>query len=95
MYEQLEQAFGWDTFKTLFRKYRSLPDSERPKTDLEKRDRWLLEFSRQTGKNLGPFFAAWGLETSPGARASVSSLPCWAPEELPVKPCAPNWASQQ
>ena len=90
MYEQLEQAFGWDAFKTLFRKYRSLPDSERPKTDLEKRDRWLTEFSRQTGKNLGPFFQAWGLETSAEARASVSNLPCWAPEELPVKPCAVN-----
>jgi hypothetical protein len=88
MYEQLEQAFGWETFKTLFRKYRALPDSERPRTDLEKRDRWLLEFSKQTGKNLGPFFQAWGLETSPEARASISNLPCWAPDELPVKPCA-------
>lgn len=90
MYEQLQQAFGWDTFKTLFRKYRALPESERPKTDLEKRDRWMVEFSRQTGKNLGPFFQAWGLETTPEARASISNLPCWAPEELPVKPCATN-----
>ncbi len=90
MYEQLQQAFGWDTFKTLFRKYRALPDAERPKTDLEKRDRWMVEFSRQTGKNLGPFFQAWGLETSPEARASIRNLPCWAPEELPVQPCAVN-----
>ena len=90
MYEQLQQGFGWDTFRTLFRKYRALPDSERPRTDLEKRDRWMVEFSRQTGKNLGPFFQAWGLETSPAARASISNLPCWAPEELPVKPCATN-----
>jgi hypothetical protein len=87
MYEQLQQAFGWDTFKILFRKYRALPASERPKTDLEKRDRWLVEFSRQTGKNLGPFFHAWGLETTPSARDSISSLPCWAPYELPVQPC--------
>jgi hypothetical protein len=90
MYEQLQQAFGWDTFKTLFRKYRALPDAERPKTDLEKRDRWMVEFSRQTGKNLGPFFQAWGLETSPEARDSIRSLPCWAPEELPVQPCSAN-----
>jgi hypothetical protein len=90
MYEQLQQAFGWDTFKTLFRKYRALPDAERPKTDLEKRDRWMVEFSRQTGKNLGPFFQAWGLETSPEARASIQQLPCWAPEELPVNPCSKN-----
>lgn len=90
MYEQLQQGFGWDTFKTLFRKYRALPDAERPKTDLEKRDRWMVEFSRQTGKNLGPFFQAWGLETSAEARASIRNLPCWAPEELPVQPCAAN-----
>lgn len=88
MYEQLEQAFGWDSFKNLFRKYRSLPEAERPKTDLEKRDRWLVEFSRQTGKNLGPFFRAWGLETSPQAQAAVAGLPCWTPQELPVQPCA-------
>lgn len=88
MYEQLQQAFGWDAFKTLFRKYRVLPDADRPKTDLEKRNRWMVEFSRQTGKNLGPFFQAWGLETSPAARASISDLPCWAPEELPVKACS-------
>ena len=90
MYEQLQQAFGWDTFKILFRKYRALPETERPKTDLEKRDRWMVEFSRQTGKNLGPFFQAWGLETTPEARASIHNLPCWAPEELPVQPCAAN-----
>lgn len=88
MYEQLQQGFGWGTFKTLFRKYLAMPESQRPKTDLEKRDMWLVEFSRQTGKNLGPFFEAWGLETSPAARASVSNLPCWAPKELPVQPCA-------
>lgn len=90
MYEELQQAFGWDTFKTLFRKYRALPDAERPKTDQEKRDRWLVEFSRQTGKNLGPFFQAWGLQTTSQARASIRDLPCWAPEELPVQPCAAN-----
>jgi hypothetical protein len=90
MYEQLQQAFGWDTFKMLFRKYRSLPESQRPKTDLQKRDRWMVEFSRATGKNLGPFFQAWGLETTQEARTSISNLPCWAPEELPVKPCVTN-----
>ncbi|MGA2202627.1 MAG: M60 family metallopeptidase [Terriglobales bacterium] len=90
MYEQLQQAFGWDTFKTLFRKYRALLDAERPKTDLEKRDRWMVEFSHQVGKNLGPFFQAWGVETTPEARASIRNLPCWAPEELPVQPCAVN-----
>ena len=38
MYEQLQQAFGWDAFRQVFAKYRSLPEAERPKSYDEKRD---------------------------------------------------------
>jgi hypothetical protein len=89
-YEQLQQAFGWDTYKALFLEYRNAPASELPVNDQEKRDQWLVRFSRQVGRNLGPFFQAWGIPTSDAARASVADLPCWEPdasEEFPVAVC--------
>jgi hypothetical protein len=84
MYVQLREEFGWETFRKAFAEYRALPKAERPKNDAEKRDQWLVRFSRATGKNLGPFFRAWGVPTSDAARAEVADLPAWMPEGLPA-----------
>ncbi len=83
MYIQMQEAFGWDAFKNVFTEYRDLPDNERPKNDDEKRDQWLVRFSREVGKDLGPFFVAWGVPTSEEARASIADLPDWMPEGFP------------
>lgn len=83
MYVQLERVFGWETFKRVFAEYRELPRDERPRTDDEKRDQWLVRFSRACGRNLGPFFQAWGVPTSDAARDSITSLPAWMPEDWP------------
>jgi len=77
MYIQLQQAFGWEPFKKVFAEYRQLPQSERPKNDAEKRDQWMVRFSRAVGKDLGPFFVAWGVPVSAAARASLADLPAW------------------
>ena len=60
-----------------------LPDAERPKTDQAKRDQWMVRFSRAAGRDLGPFFQAWGVPTTAEARASVSGLPAWMPTDFP------------
>ena len=83
MYVQMQQAFGWDAYRQVFATYRALPDSERPKNDDEKRDQWLVRFSRQVGRNLGPFFEMWGVPTSRTARASIADLPVWLPPDFP------------
>ncbi len=83
MYRQLRQGFGWETYKQLFAEYRALPKSERPKTDDEKRDQWLVRFSHATGKNLGLFFQEWGVPTSEAARASIADLTAWLPADWP------------
>ncbi len=83
MYFQLRTAFGWETYKAVFAEYRDLPASERPKSEDEKRDQWLVRFSRAAGRNLGPFFEAWGVPTTPAARQSVADLPAWMPEDWP------------
>jgi hypothetical protein len=83
MYVQMEDAFGWETFRRVFAEYRALPAAERPKTDDEKRDQWLVRFSRACGRNLGPFFEAWGVPTSERARGTIDTLPVWVPADWP------------
>jgi hypothetical protein len=84
MYIQLQQGFGWDAYKRVFAEYDRLSPAERPKTDLEKRDQWMTRFSRAVGRNLGPFFQAWGVPTSPAARAALTGLPSWMPPDFPT-----------
>ncbi len=86
MYIQLQREFGWVSFKKVFAEYRTLKKEERPKTDAEKRDQWMTRFSRSVGRDLGPFFEAWGVPTSESARKSIADLPAWMPTEL--KPAA-------
>lgn len=83
MYHQLRTGFGWETFKKVFAEYRDLPKAERPKNDDEERDQWMVRFSRAAGKNLGPFFQAWGVPTSQAARDSIQELSAWMPEDWP------------
>jgi hypothetical protein len=83
MYDQVQGEFGWEAFKKVFAEYRALPGQDRPRGDAEKRDQWLVRVSRTVGRNLGPFFQAWGVPTSESARASVASLPAWMPKDFP------------
>jgi len=83
MYDELRAGFGWDTYKKVFAEYRNLPKEQRPKTDDEKRDQWMVRFSQAAGRNLGPFFDAWGVPTSTAARDSIKSLPSWMPPDWP------------
>ena len=79
-YYELKQAFGWDAYKRVFAEYRDLPQGERPQSDDEKRDQWLIRMSKTVGRNLGPFFASWHIPTSDAARAAVADLPAWMPD---------------
>ena len=81
MYQQLQEAFGWDAFKRVFAEYRDLPKDALPKSDADKRDQWMVRFSRAVGKNLGPFFQYWGVPTSEAARRSIAELPTWMPAQ--------------
>ena len=84
MYMQLQEAFGWEAYRKVFAEYRELSREERPRSDDAKRDQWLVRFSRAVGKNLGPFFEAWGVPTSKEARGSVADLPTWMPDDFPT-----------
>ena len=90
MYVQMQQKFGWEAFQQVFAEYLNLPDADRPKSDDDKRDQWLVRFSRTVGRNLGPFFEAWGVPTSQAARDEVADLPAWLPTDLPSRAFCPR-----
>ena len=83
MYMQLQEAFGWEPFTKVFKEYRTLAQDERPRSEDDKRDQWMVRFSRAVGKNLGPFFEAWAVPTTKKARASIADLPTWMPAGFP------------
>jgi hypothetical protein len=81
VYKQMEEAFGWDTFKKVFREYLQAPAGTLPRNDTEERDQWLVRFSKACGKNLTPAFEYWGIPVSDGAKQSVANLPAWTPPD--------------
>lgn len=83
IYVQLQQEFGWETFRNVFAEYKDLPRSQRPETEEEKHSHFMVRFSKATRKNLGPFFKAWGLPISSSALAETAKLPGWMPEDWP------------
>ena len=83
MYMQLQEEFGWKSFKKVFAEYRSAPTHQLPTTDADERDQWMVRFSKAVGKNLGPFFKAWGVPTSTTAQQSINHLPTWMPKGFP------------
>uniref|UniRef100_S4R6Z2 Peptidase M60 domain-containing protein n=1 Tax=Petromyzon marinus TaxID=7757 RepID=S4R6Z2_PETMA len=57
-YLQLQEAFGWDPFVRLFGDYQRAAST--PSTMEAKMSEWAERFSRCVGRNLAPFFSAWG-----------------------------------
>ncbi|MCY3810323.1 MAG: M60 family metallopeptidase [Gammaproteobacteria bacterium] len=90
MYVQLQREFGWEAFRQTFAEYLNLPEEELPADDDGKRDQWLTRFSRTVGRNLAPFFEAWGVSTSREAKEEVAGLPAWLPPAsgFPIRPVA-------
>jgi len=57
---QLQQAFGWELFMKLHKKYRLMPENKKPKTDNEKIQQFIIYTSEITRSNLINFYKAWG-----------------------------------
>jgi hypothetical protein len=83
MYVQLQEAFGWEPFTAVFAEYRQLDDLLRPKAEDKKRDQWMVRFGKRVGRDLGPFFQAWGVPVSESAREALKGLPAWMPAGFP------------
>jgi hypothetical protein len=83
MYSMIQEAFGWEPFTDVFTEYRAADKKDLPKNDNEKRDQWMVRMSKRIGKNLGPYFDAWGVPVSAAAKKSIADLPTWMPSNFP------------
>jgi hypothetical protein len=81
-YIQLVQEFGWESWRKYLHSFADSSYGPVPKNDEERRDQFLIRYSKVVNKNLGPFFDAWGIPVSSSAKAEVSKLETWMPKEM-------------
>lgn len=81
-YIQLVQEFGWKSWRQYLHSFADSNYGPSPKGDDERRDQFLIRYSKITQKNLGPFFDAWGIPVSATAKAKVSQLEPWMPKGM-------------
>ena len=81
-YIQLVQEFGWDGWRKYLHSFADDSFGPTPGNASEARDQFLIRYSKITNKNLGPFFDAWGIPVSSGAKAQVDKLEVWMPKGM-------------
>ena len=81
-YIQLVQGFGWESWRAYLHSFADASFGPAPKSDDEKRDQFLVRYSKITKKNLGDFFDFWGIPVSASARAEVAKFEKWMPKGL-------------
>jgi len=81
-YAQLIDGFGWEAWRKYLHSFADASFGATPKDDDDRRDQFLVRYSKIVNKNLGPFFEAWGIPVSSGAKAQVSKLEAWMPKGL-------------
>jgi hypothetical protein len=74
-YLQVQEAFGWEPFTQAFRAYYTMSDP--PRGDEEMFNRWVIEISKATGRDLSDFHQAWGLPVTNATHAALRHLPGW------------------
>lgn len=78
-YIELQEGFGWDAFKNVFKSYIGQPAID---NDQEKRDQWLIRFSKAAGRDLSRFFEIWGIPVTSAAKRQVAGPALWIHPEL-------------
>lgn len=81
-YIQLVQAFGWESWRAYLHSFSDESFGPKPGNDEERRDQFLVRYSKITRKNLGPFFDFWGIPVSDSAKREVARLELWMPSGL-------------
>ena len=81
-YIQLVDGFGWEAWQKYLHSFADPAFGPAPDNDDQKRDQFLVRYSKITGKNLAEFFAWWGIPVSSSAKAEVSKLEPWMPKGL-------------
>lgn len=78
-YIQLVQAFGWQSWRGYLHSFADPAFGPAPTDDAQRRDQFLVRYSKVVGRNLGPFFDFWGIPVSATANQAVAGLESWMP----------------
>jgi hypothetical protein len=84
------KALGWKPLHDTLATYATSDGTSEIKTREDKMDQWVLRYSKAAGKNLAPYFAAFGITCSDQTRDAIRSLPTWLPDGFPKKYTEPQ-----
>ena len=73
IYAQLAREYGWESYKSIFRKYNQL--KPQLKSDQETMDYWIVIFSEHVKHNLVPLFKFWDFPISQSTIDKLANLP--------------------
>lgn len=76
---EIHRDFGFEPMTKLFSYFESLPPAQRPKTDQERRDAFLVQMSGLVGRDLSRYCQMWGVGCSKEAEAQVAVYREWLP----------------
>lgn len=80
-YIQLVQGFGWESWRRYLHSFADPAFGPAPADDAQRRDQFLVRYSKIVGRNLGPFFEFWGIPVSSAAQQAVAGLEGWMPKD--------------
>ncbi len=85
MFRQMQEGFGWESFKLFFKEYQKIGASISRLSDQEKRDLWVKTYSNVVKRNLAPFWEIWGIPISDDIDKELSKYPLWKPFNFPPR----------
>ncbi len=83
MFRQLQEAFGWESFKAFIREYQKFALNNDDLDDQQKRNLWVKTFSSVVQRNIAPFFEKWGIPISDATKNELDRMPAWMPYNFP------------
>lgn len=83
MFRQMQEGFGWESFKAFFREYQKIGPNIGDLNDQQKRDLWVKTYSNIVKRNLAPFWNTWGVTISDNINKELSVYPQWMPYNFP------------
>ncbi|MFA6275314.1 MAG: M60 family metallopeptidase [Pedobacter sp.] len=83
MFRQMQEGFGWESFKSFFIAYQKMGATIGRLNDQQKRDLWVKTYSNIVKRNLAPFWNTWGVTISDATTKELSVYPQWKPYNFP------------
>jgi hypothetical protein len=82
-------GFGFELLRNTIRSYRNLTNAEKPTTESQEIQRWILQQSRVAGYNFGPYYKAWGWPVADATTQALASLPTFTVPDNRASPPPP------